>query len=95
MTTNDIKVICKDAILANGWQRQAVVALEEMSEAQKELCKLMRGQGDTEHLAEEIADVTIMLEQMEIAFGLHESVRVWLDRKAERLAYRLKSGNNL
>ena len=95
MTTNDIKAVCADAILANGWKRQAVVALEELSEAQKELCKLLRGQGDMDHLAEEIADVTIMLEQMEMVFGLHDSVRGWLDRKAERLADRLKSGNNL
>ena len=39
-----------------GAQAQLVVALEELSEAQKEICKFLRGKGDPEHLAEEIAD---------------------------------------
>lgn len=93
MTTYDIKAVCADAVSANGWKAQAVVALEELSEAQKEICKLLRGQGDKDHLAEEIADVAITLEQMEMAFGISDSVRRWMDKKAQRLADRLKGGS--
>ena len=34
-----------------------MVAIEEMSELTKELCKNGRGQENTNHIAEEIADV--------------------------------------
>lgn len=78
------------AITQNGAQLQAVVALEELSEAQKEICKFLRDHGDIDHLAEEIADATIMLEQMRMVFGINESVCRWMDRKVQRLADRLK-----
>lgn len=53
--------VYEKAIARNGVLLQAI-ALEELSEAQKEVCKLLREQGNLEHLAEEIADATIMLE---------------------------------
>ncbi len=87
-----VEAVCADAVLRNGWRQQAVVALEELSEVQKELCKFLRGQGDKDHLAEEIADANIVLMQMEMAFGLTGSVGSWIDRKAQRLADRLKGG---
>ena len=40
------------------------IFFEEMSELQKELCKHDRGKDNREAIAEEIADVQIMLEQM-------------------------------
>ncbi len=80
------------AIEKNGVQLQAIVALEELSEAQKEICKFLRGNGDAEHLAEEIADATIMLEQMRIVFGINESVCDWMDAKVQRLWARVKGG---
>ena len=94
MTTREIEMICAAAIERNGWQQQAVVALEELSEAQKEICKFLRGQGDREHLAEELADAEIMLMQMEMVFGLTGSVGKWIEAKAQRLADRLKGGDN-
>jgi hypothetical protein len=92
LTIRQIEDICAAAIEQNGTQLQAVVALEELSEAQKEICKFLRGNGDKEHLAEELADAQIMLMQMEMAFGLTGSVRSWMDAKAQRLAERLKGG---
>lgn len=62
-----------------------VVAIEELSEVQKELCKVYRGKGDMEHLAEEIADATIMLEQMRYFFGLNDMVCRKMDAKVQRL----------
>lgn len=94
MTGKEISEICADAIVKNGWRAQAVVALEELSEAQKEICKMLRGQGDDDHLAEEIADATIVLQQMALAFGIAGSVLEWIDKKAQRLADRLKGAQN-
>ena len=84
--------VYKRAIEHNGAQLQAVVALEELSEAQKEICKFLRGNGDAEHLAEEVADATIMLEQIRVIFNINEPVCSWMDRKVLRLAERLKGG---
>ncbi len=53
-----------------GKESQSIVAIEELSELQKELCKMLRGIGSTEHLAEEIADVEIMLCQIKELYAL-------------------------
>lgn len=78
------------ALLHYGKEGQLVVALEELSECQKEICKVMRGDGNLEHLAEEIADATIMLEQVRLIFDLNEMVSREVDRKIQRLDDRLK-----
>lgn len=71
---------------------QIVVMMEEMSELQKELCKDLRGRGSIEHIAEEIADVEIMLEQMKMLFCCANDVRNERGRKVERLKERLDNG---
>lgn len=53
---------------------QLIVALEELSEAQKEICKALRGKCDIGHLIEEVADATIMLEQVQQLFGIDSMV---------------------
>lgn len=54
--------------------KQIVVAIEEMSELQKELCKLLRHEDyNTRNIAEEIADVSIMLEQIMITLNIKPS----------------------
>lgn len=53
-----------------GKESQSIVAIEELSELQKELCKMLRGIGNPEHLAEEIADVEIMLCQIKELYAL-------------------------
>ncbi len=83
------------AIMQNGAQLQLIVALEELSEAQKEICKHLRGCGNVEHLAEEVADATIMLEQIRMMYGINESVCQYMDAKVLRLADRLQAGDNL
>lgn len=79
------KAIYARALWARGQNTQMVVAIEELSEVQKELCKMYRREGDMEHLAEEIADATIMLEQMRCIFGLNEQVCRYMDQKMKRL----------
>ena len=79
------KVIC-DALRTFGVESQAVVAIEEMSELQKELCKMLRGKADIDHIAEEIADVEIMLAQMVEAFEIRFLIDAWKEYKLHRLA---------
>lgn len=84
--------IYEKAISAYGKLTQVGVCLEEMSELQKELCKMMfRGDGHMYHLAEEIADVTIMLEQLRVMFpGINDTVCEIMDAKVLRLKGKLE-----
>ena len=84
--------VYENAIARNGVLLQAIVAIEELSEAQKEICKFLREEGNAEHLAEEVADATIMLEQLRIMFDINEAVCRYMDAKVQRLADRLKGG---
>ena len=72
-----------------GTEMQLVVAIEEMSELQKEICKVIRGEVNLPHLAEEVADVTIMLEQIRLLFGINGEVCHIMDAKVERLQQRI------
>lgn len=84
------KVYAK-AIATFGEGAQMIVALEEMSELQKEICKVLRGGGNMAHLAEEVADATIMLEQLRQVFGINDEVCQFMDQKILRLQYRIES----
>lgn len=79
-----------DALTTFGANCQLVVALEEMSELQKEICKALRGDIHLAHLAEELADATIMLEQLRQIFGINEPVCEMMDSKILRLQHRIE-----
>lgn len=79
-----------DALVAYGEGNQCIVAIEELSEAQKEICKVLRGEENLEHLAEEIADATIMLEQIRLIFGINDLINEWIDIKVKRLDDNMK-----
>jgi hypothetical protein len=69
---------------------QVIVAIEELSELQKELCKCLRKKGQMVNLCEEIADVKIMLEQIISIYGLcEEEIDYIIDKKIERTKERL------
>jgi heme oxygenase len=74
-----------------GNNMQIVVALEELSEVQKELCKALRGKVNTFNLAEEVADATIMLEQIRQMFNINEQVCGYMDEKVLRLQHRIEA----
>lgn len=61
-----------------------------MAELQKELCKEARGADNREAIAEEIADVKIMLEQMMILHGCKDMVDKQMKLKIQRLKERLE-----
>lgn len=79
-----------NAILAFGEQNQLIVAIEELSECQKEICKILRGGEDFLNLAEEVADATIMLEQIRLMFNINDCVCNFMDEKIKRLEDRVK-----
>lgn len=68
---------------------QCKIAIEEMSELTKELCKNFRGRPNIESIAEEIADVKIMLMQLELIFDCTDEVLKWQDYKLRRLEDRI------
>lgn len=96
------KKVYEEAIQKYGASAQILMAIEEMSELTKVLCKMFRddsaeslsqGFSITEEAAEECADVTIMLEQLRLIMGMNDDVCRYMDYKIRRLAGRL--GMNL
>ena len=82
--------IISAAIETFGERNQTVVAIEELSELQKELCKLLRGSCDNdEHIAEEIADVEIVLCEMVKMLGIDDMVNIYREFKLQRLESRI------
>lgn len=79
-----------NALIHFGDRMQMVVAVEELSECQKEICKVFRDGGNMDRLAEEIADATIMLEQIRLMLGINDRVCEMMDRKVQRLNDKLK-----
>lgn len=75
-----------------GAHMQTMVAIEEMSEVIKALTKFMRYTDRMEDalpsIIEEVADATIMLEQLQLIFGINDEVCEAMDAKIERLKER-------
>lgn len=73
-----------------GEDMQLNICIEEMSELIKELCKVKRGRPNRDNIAEEMADVQIIMEQLLIIFDNADEVNKWYDYKVNRLYQRLK-----
>lgn len=73
------------AIAIFGTEMQQIVAMEELGELIQEVSKQLRGKGDPEHMAEEIADVRIMLDQLVIMNDLFKKVDEYREAKTSRL----------
>lgn len=85
--------VFKDAIEEFGEAAQVTMVFEEMAELQKELCKWMRNGESvvaTHHIAEEIADVEIMLDQMKLIFDCAGLSQGYRREKVARLAGRIE-----
>lgn len=84
------KKVYTNALITYGDHAQMIIAIEELSECQKEICKILRGGENFPHLAEEIADATIMLEQLRLVFNISDQVCECMDAKVRRLEERLR-----
>lgn len=80
--------VYRAALTLWGADAQTLMAFEEMAELQKELCKHARGKDNREAIAEEIADVEIMLAQMKILHDCTEAATAYRESKLRRLAIR-------
>lgn len=85
----------KQAIETYGERAQKLMAIEEMSELTKEICKDFRGKLDREHLIEELADVTITIDQLMLMYKISgNELQQMCERKMERLKERLEKQND-
>lgn len=73
-----------------GAEAQTRMVFEEFSELQKELCKHSRGKDNRMEIAEEIADVQIMLEQMTLLHDCAGEVKRFREAKLIYLAEKLQ-----
>ena len=70
--------------------KQIIVCIEEMSELTKELCKNLRGHYNLNKIYEEMADVYIMLTQMQLLLQIdNEFLDDMIDKKIQRTKERL------
>lgn len=89
---NSNQEVYKNAIMTYGEIAEIDVAIEEMSELIQALSKYKRGK---EHnVEEEIADVSIMLNQLNIIFD-NRKVKKIKRRKISRLNNRLQNNNSV
>ena len=84
------RAVLKQAIETYGAEAQLNVAIEEFAELTKEICKHKRYMDNIIAIIEEMADCYIMLEQMQMIFGLGSTVIPdAMDKKIKRLKSRL------
>ena len=99
----NIDSICGKALEKWGFMLQLIVTIEELSELTKEITRLIRLKETNETLdwtcwngekvqplAEEIADVELMLHQIKLEYNLFDDVKYWKRLKLARLLKRLK-----
>ena len=94
--TKEQKEVCKECVKKYGVDSQINVAIEEMSELTKALCKWKRATlpADTmvlrDDVMEELVDVIIMTEQLKTMFSVSNEemeayIRVKINRQKERM----------
>lgn len=83
--------IQREAIKKYGDKIELLIAIEELSEVQKELSKFIRGKGELNNLEEELSDLSLVL------FYIHEickpdksNIERWKQLKLDRLEKHLK-----
>ena len=92
-----MKQLLERVITANGMNKQLDVAIEELLELIQAICKIKRRDSLSNesfavkgNLAEEMADVEIVLAELKLMFDNENNVKEWKDYKLDRLEKRLK-----
>lgn len=86
--------INRAALSTYGAERQVRKCLEELSELGMAVSHCFDGKDKPSHVAEEIADVGIMLEQMAILFMCEDEVERMRRYKLRRLEQRIEEANH-
>lgn len=85
-----MKKTLNQAIEMYGVDMQLNIAIEELSELTKEICKYKRGADNIENITEEMADCYIMLKQLELIFQIDvTAINNEMNKKIERLKERM------
>lgn len=91
-----MKQLLERVITANGMNKQLDIAIEELSELIQAICKIKRRDSLSNesfavkgNLAEEMADVEIVLAELKLMFDNEDNVKEWKDYKLDRLEKRL------
>ncbi len=84
----DKTILYKKAMEKFGEIKQLNKAIEELSELIRAISRI-ETENDKNNLSEELADVRIMIEQIERHFDLEDKVEVWKKFKLDRLEYYL------
>ena len=91
LTDKERESILDDSILLSDQDTKIIVAIEELSELQKELCKRYKGEGDIFCILEEMADCILVLKQLQKIFNIsEESLSIAMDVKLNREKERLE-----
>ena len=78
-----------------GKDMQKVKAIEELSELMKELSKDLIGKGNKDNILEELADVYVMLQQVEDIYGFEpKAVKDMIDYKVQRTINYIEKESN-
>lgn len=93
----DIDTVCQAALCKWGIYAQIYLLFEEMAELQKAVVKHLRyacpdSKWSKDEIAEEIADVEIMLHQMKVSYDIKEQVETIREEKLNRLQKILQGG---
>lgn len=79
-----------NAIKRYGEEKQKIVAIEELSELQKAITKDLRGTRNYDNIKEEIADVCIMIIQLQMMYRIPEyEIFAIIEEKVHRLEQRI------
>lgn len=95
-TEKSCEDILREAVLHYGGPMQEIKAIEELGELIQAIAKRWTCGGAEEsdeamsNLAEEMADVEIMLEQLKIVYGNQNKVAIWREIKLGRLSARMR-----
>ena len=87
-----LEELTNELLEKKGFTNQTIIAIEELSELQKELCKALRDKLNINNLIEEIADVEIMLFQIKKIFNIKkEQIDCVKIKNIERTKNKLKN----
>lgn len=86
------RAVLTEAVSTHGADAQEWVFVGEVGELLDAIADQKRGRATRDNIAEEIADVEIMLEQMKIIYKIEGTVNHWRQRKIMRLAENLQRG---
>lgn len=89
------RMILRKAIEHYGKGIQWAKAIEELSELIRALARALARADDAENVAEEMADVRIMLDQLELILDNHDLVREIESEKLMRLSERIHAADEI